>query len=292
MNVYIICDVEGVAGVVFYEHFSKDMSPLAYEVLRRNRVLLTQELNAAARGAFAAGATTVVAHDHHGAGYTIRPEEMDKRVELIHGRPEQNITIGTQHPDLDSSFDAVVLIGMHAKAGTLNGCTPHSLICVTDGDGRTHELGEGTYPIYYAGDHDVPCVFISGDKATVEDALSVNPVMEGVVTKKHYASQLARTLSPELSRERIEDGARRALGRLDQIKPRVIPGPCSVQVADRNPAARWPKTPNTLPTFVEAMNDTLMNVPWYKPVEKIDDGWRFPDRKAPTETPNDQWNTP
>ena len=83
MNVYIVADVEGVAGVVFYEHRHLQMSMLNYEVLHRNRVLLTEEVNAAARGAFDAGADSVVVHDHHGFGYTILPDLIDKRLELI-----------------------------------------------------------------------------------------------------------------------------------------------------------------------------------------------------------------
>ena len=292
MDVYIVADIEGVAGVVFYEHRHNEMSPLNHDLLVRNRILMTEEVNAAARGAFEAGADTVVVHDHHGGGYTLLPERLEKRLELIHGRATQYVTMGLHHPDLDESVDALVLIGMHAKAGTVDGCTPHSLICVRDGNGKEHELSEATMSMAYAGDFDVPCVFLAADRATVDDALKLAPTMERVVTKRHYASQLARTISPALSRERIQAGVRKALERHDEIEPFHIPGPCTIQVADRNPAARWPKEPRTQPTYRQALVDTLRNVPWYAPVEGIDDGWRFPDRMAPSPTPNDRWNTP
>ncbi len=292
MNVYIVADVEGVAGVVFYEHRHREMSRLNYAVLHRNRELLTAEVNAAARGAFAGGAKTVVVHDHHGPGYTILPDLIDKRLELIHGRPEQYMSLGVQHPDLDDSIDALVLLGMHAKAGTQDGCTPHSLICVSDGEGKSHELSEATMSMAYAGAYGVPTVFLAGDRATVEDALKLVPNMEHVKTKSHYASQLARTKSPLLVRELIEAGVKKGLERRAEIKPFVIPGPCTVQVADRNPAVRWPEKPNQREDFVAALGDTLMNVPWYNKVEKIDDGWRYPDRMQPSEMPNDRWNTP
>ncbi|MBC8443191.1 M55 family metallopeptidase [PVC group bacterium] len=292
MNVYIVADIEGIAGMVFYEHRHRDMTPLSYELLHRNRVLLTEEVNAAARGAFDAGAESVVVHDHHGQGYTILPELMDKRLELIHGRPEQYLTLGVHHPDLNESIDALILIGMHAKAGTTDGCTPHSLICVTDGEGKRHELSEATMSMAYAGTYGVPCVFIAGDRATVDDALGLVPSLERVETKSHYASQVARTKSPTLVRELIEAGVRRGVERRSEIQPFVIPGPCTIQIADRNPAARWPESPNTRKDFATALCDTLQNVPWYKPVEAIDDGWRYPDRITPSEMPNDRWNTP
>ena len=62
-NVYIVADVEGVAGLVFYEYWDKEMSHLNHELLHRNRVLLTEEVNAAARGALDAGADYVGAQD-------------------------------------------------------------------------------------------------------------------------------------------------------------------------------------------------------------------------------------
>jgi D-amino peptidase len=234
----------------------------------------------------------VVVHDHHGGGYTLMPELLEKRLELIHGRAAQYVTMGTAHPDLDESIDALVLVGMHSKAGTNDGCTPHSLICVRDGVGNEHELSEATMSMAYAGDFGVPCVFLAADQATVNDALTVTPNMETVVTKKHYASQLARTISPSLARERIEAAVKAGVERRAEIKPFRIPGPCTIDIADRNPAVRWPREPNTLPTYHEALTDTARGTPWFSPVEAIDDGWRFPDRMQPSTTPNDKWNTP
>ena len=292
MNVYIVADIEGVAGVVFYENLDfKGLSPMGYELLHRNRELLTEEVNAAACGALDAGAETVVVHDHHGHGYTILPERMDKRLELIHGRPQQGLDLGLHHPDLDESIDALVLVGMHAKAGTLEGATPHSLICVRDGNGQTYELSEATMSMAYAGHYGVPSVCLSGDRATVLDALSHVPEMESVETKRHYASQLARTKSPELSRELIRTATRSGIERRGEIKPFVIPGVCTVQIADRNPAARWPKQPAEGEDYVTALRKALQTVPWYKPVDGIDDGWRYPDRTQPAKTPNDAWNS-
>ena len=235
MNVYIEVDIEGVAGVVFYEHRHKDMSLMNFDLLRRNRVLMTEEVNAAARGAFDAGAESVIVYDHHGEGYNLMPELLEKRVELIHGRAEQGLVLGQRHPDLDESIDALVLVGMHAKAGTRDGGTPHSLICVDDGAGKRHELSEATMAMALAGDVNVPTVFVSGDRATVEDALLLAPNMAHIVTKRHYASQFARTITPALSRERIQAGVREGIARRDAIAPFRIPGPCAIRIADRKP---------------------------------------------------------
>jgi len=286
-NIYIVADVEGIAGLAFYEYRDKDMSMLNYELLHRNRMLLTEEVNAACRGAFDAGAEKVVVHDCHGDGYTLIPELLDERLELIHGRADQHFSMGLPHPDLEDGFDAMVLIGMHAKAGTVNGCTPHSLLYTETSQGKVYELSEATMSMAIAGDCGIPCIFIAADKATVEDALALNRELKYVITKKNYASQVTRTISPVLSRKRIYSEINNAL-KCSNSKPFVITGPCSVRIADRNPAALWPEKPELCASFTEALVSTLHNVPWYEPIEEIDDGWRYPDRSHPE--PCSKWN--
>lgn len=289
-SVYIICDIEGAAGVVFYEHRHPEMSLLNYDLLKRNRLLMTGEVNAAVRGALSAGAESVIIHDHHGAGYNILPELFDPRAELIHGRNEQGYSSGLFHPDLDESIDALIVLGMHSKAGTRQGGTPHSMIHVRTEAGKEYKLSEASNSMAYAGSFGVPPVYISGDSACVEDALEHCPRMGSNVTKKHYASQLARTVSPEVSRKRIQEGSAEALKSISKMEPFVIEGACTVQVSDRNPEARWPENPERYPDFRTALVNTMTALPWYKPVTEIDDGWRYPDRTRPSETPGDKWN--
>lgn len=62
MKVYILVDIEGMAGVVAAEQ-GNSAAGAAYEVGRR---LMTAETNAAIEGAFAAGATEIVVNDGHG----------------------------------------------------------------------------------------------------------------------------------------------------------------------------------------------------------------------------------
>jgi len=288
-NIYIAADIEGVAGVVFYEHFDKDMSMLNYELLHRNRVLLTEEINAAARGAFNAGAEKVVVHDNHRDGYNIIPELIDERIELIHGRAEQHFSMGLPHPDLDDNMDALIIIGAHAKAGTVDGCTPHSLAHTESESGQIYDFSEAAISMALAGDCGIPCIFIAADKATVEDAVSLNQSLKYVITKKNYASQVTRTISPLLSRKLISSGVIDAM-KNSVSEPFVIKGPCTVRVADRNPSVLWPAKPKKCNTFTDALNSTLRNVPWYKPVDKIDDGWRYPDSLR--SAPDTKWNIP
>src|SRR5437870_1316345 len=63
VRVHVISDMEGVAGIVRWQQTTGGEK--AYD---EGRVLYTEEINAAVRGARAAGATEVVVMDCHGAG--------------------------------------------------------------------------------------------------------------------------------------------------------------------------------------------------------------------------------
>ena len=63
MRVHIISDMEGVAGIVKWEQVTG-----GHQMYEEGRRLYTEEINAAVRGARAAGATEIVVMDCHGAG--------------------------------------------------------------------------------------------------------------------------------------------------------------------------------------------------------------------------------
>ena len=63
MRVLIMTDMEGVSGIVAWEQVRG--GDVMYE---EGRKLYTEEINAAVRGARAAGATEIVVEDCHGAG--------------------------------------------------------------------------------------------------------------------------------------------------------------------------------------------------------------------------------
>jgi D-amino peptidase len=65
MRVHVISDMEGVAGIVKGDQVDGGKAGPLFEEGRR---LYTEEINAAVRGARAAGATEIVVMDCHGAG--------------------------------------------------------------------------------------------------------------------------------------------------------------------------------------------------------------------------------
>ena len=117
MRVLIMSDMEGVSGIVVWDQVNGGAPQ--YEEGRR---LYTEEINAAIRGAKAAGATEIVAVDCHGVAAAMEP--IRSCLELL----DPDCTWVSHHPLvaahtelLEQGCDAALMVGMHAKAGTPDG---------------------------------------------------------------------------------------------------------------------------------------------------------------------------
>ena len=119
MRVLISVDMEGAAGVVD----SDDVRPGegAYE---HNRGLLTAEANAAVRGVYASepGAQVLVT-EAHGPFRNLVPEQLDRRAELLRGKPKPDGMLA----GLGDGVDAALFIGYHGKAGTPCSVLAHTI---------------------------------------------------------------------------------------------------------------------------------------------------------------------
>lgn len=218
MRIFIVTDMEGVAGVINHD----DWVMPASRNYQEGRRLLTLEVNAAVEGFFAAGATEVLVADGHGAG-GIDQSCLDPRTLLQRGFP------GPYPFGLDRSFDAMAWVGQHAKAGTPFAHIAHTgwfnvLDCRVNGV-SVGELGELAYCGAVLG---VRSIFASGDEALTKEAASLLPGIETVSVKRgltpgsgdEYDAEGYRNrnlaavhLHPQKARELIRAGAERALRR-------------------------------------------------------------------------------
>ncbi|MBO7147458.1 MAG: M55 family metallopeptidase [Lentisphaeria bacterium] len=225
MKIYVQTDIEGVAGFCFFENRTN----LSEENVRhryRMYQLLTDEVNAAVRAAFDAGADEVIINDSHGSGYNILFEQLDPRCRIIHGR---NCSGPHWLPLLDETFDAMVLIGMHAMGGTPCSITPHSKWVVNDGE---LFLSEASMAAAIAGDHGVPTVMISGDdKVTAEVSGKISGI-EAVTVKQALSPYQACSAIPAKSCEMIYEGVKNGIFRRKEIAPFMIPGPVRLNLLD------------------------------------------------------------
>ena len=148
LKIYISVDMEGIGGIGTSEMVNSHGKD--YDTGRR---LMTAEVNAVIKTILQAGPAEIVVNDSHGDMQNLLHTELDSRVEYI----QSNIKPLGMVQNLDASFDGVIFIGYHAKAGTENGFLAHT------GSGSVKglwingmEVGEGGLNTYYAGSLGVP----------------------------------------------------------------------------------------------------------------------------------------
>ena len=77
MKVYISMDAEGISGI--YNLGQVMTNNREYEFARR---MMANDINAAAEGAFQAGAEQVIVNDAHNNGSNLIIEQLDPRIDL------------------------------------------------------------------------------------------------------------------------------------------------------------------------------------------------------------------
>lgn len=216
VKIYILCDLEGAAGVVDFESQSRPTGPY-YEQARR---LATLEVNALVDGLLAGGATELLVLDGHGPG-GIDVELLHREARLYMGRP-----IMAPY-GLDGGFDGMVLYGHHAMNNVPGANLAHSwnsrgiVECRLNGD----LIGEIGFNMALAGQFGVPTLLISGDRAACEEAARLAPEIESVVVKEGLHRTAAVTLSPAKARELLSAAGQAVMGRIAQIPPVTIDPP-------------------------------------------------------------------
>ena len=206
MRIYISVDMEGISGINTKEHVLRD--GCLYQEARR---LLTEDTNAAIRGAFSGGADEVVVVDAHGGSNNFITGLLDDRALILTGTPH-----APRMPFLNGS-DGMFLLGYHASAGTERANLEHTMTSAAWHkyfvSGRPY--GEVGIDADLAGWEGVPVVLVSGDdKLCDESRAFLGDQIEAVCVKQGVGRQCALCLSPAEGRRRIEKHAERAVRRL------------------------------------------------------------------------------
>jgi D-amino peptidase len=229
----VISDMEGVAGITKWEQ--TDGGKSLYE---EGRKLYTEEINAAVRGAKAAGATEILVMDCHGAGEgwtfnSLLPELLDPDCEFVVQNEWTEYTAF-----LEEGCDAALFVAMHAKAGTPLGVLSHTISGKDYRDLRFNGISVGETGINAAlcGTWACPVVLVTGDSATCEEARELlGTELETVEVKEGLGRFSARHLPPARARRLIEEGAQRALEKDPKPSPFDPGKPCEIEVELSSP---------------------------------------------------------
>jgi D-amino peptidase len=272
MKIYLMTDLEGVAGVLNYEDWCT-LDSRYYETARR---FLTAEVNAAVDGFFAGGATQIMVVDGHFCD-GLNQELLDSRVELLKGWYGYPMFLD------QGDFDAVAWVGQHAKASSEYAHIAHTqAFNYIDLSINGVSIGELGQLAMCASELGIRSIFAAGDEALTKEAQTLIPGIETVSVKRGTVSGTGEDLTVEAYMRRnypsihmaptkanalIRAGAKRAVERalkkdfgIIDLKP-----PYEKTIIYRPNQEGEPKTISTAchPTSVAA----LMNI--YNPPEPL-----------------------
>ncbi len=215
MKILIAADMEGITGVTTWDHVTPGHAEYA-----RFRKLMTQDINAAARGALDAGTDEIVVADGHWNGANILVEELDARVRLNGGSPSPL----SMMEGIGADVAGVFFVGYHARHGSQNAILDHtwSSTCVANVWLNDEIAGEYTLNAAVAGHFGVPIVMASGDQTACAQMAEQLGDLEMAVVKQATGRYAAECLSPDVTQKLLYDAAQRAIVRL---KKNEFPGP-------------------------------------------------------------------
>jgi D-amino peptidase len=225
LKVFISVDMEGVTGLIHWDETGQGGPD--YGLFRK---LMTEEANAAIAGALEAGATEIVVRDAHDSARNILPDLLRPEARLIR---EWNSPLSMME-GIDRTFDAVVFVGNHARAGTPNAVLEHTMsLSVHDLILNGVRLPEAAWNAAIAGYFDVPVVFLSGDVAICKQIQEIVGPIETVAVKEGIG-KAASMLHPSKARELIQKGVAAALRNLKTNKPYKPSAPYKLEIVFNN----------------------------------------------------------
>ncbi|MDH4197010.1 MAG: M55 family metallopeptidase, partial [Candidatus Aminicenantes bacterium] len=224
VKVYVSVDMEGIWGVVHGDQTSPAGG--GYGAARK---WMAQDVNAAIVGLFAAGATEVVVNDAHGGQRNILADELDPRASLITGSPKPL----SMMEGIDATYDACLLIGYHARAGSAPAVLDHtisgSVVFAIRVNGL--EMPELGLNAAIAGAYGVPVVMLSGDGTTCRQAAEVlGPGLKTAAVKEAAWRAAAKLLPRGDALAAIQNAARDGLLERGKIKPYKLSPPFTFEL--------------------------------------------------------------
>ncbi len=228
-KVLIIYDMEGISGVVSpsFERYGAADYP-------QGRESLTADVNAAIRGLKAGGAGAIWVEDGHGSGNSQEPDilvdKMDKGANFdFRDHPYDPYSTG-----IDGSLDAIVCIGMHARART-TGFIAHTYTFDVAWKVNGVDLTETHIVAISAARWGIPVIMVSGDDILQGQLPNDFPELEYAVVKTAKTLSSAEAVPRAEADRRIESAARQAMQKFiaGKFREYYLPGPYDFRLSFR-----------------------------------------------------------
>ena len=139
--------------------------------------------------------------------------------------------------ELDASFDAGVMIGMHAMIGAERGYMDHSFNSTYVAEMRVNDdpIGEVGIEALLCGYFGVPVILVSGDRTVCRETKALLGNVETVETKTAFSRYAAINRNPTVVRDELRETAERALRNRESFAVKRLPPPYTLQIETTTP---------------------------------------------------------
>jgi len=203
MRVFISADMEGIAGVAYFNQV------VGREGYKEACELMTGEVNAVVSGAADAGADEFIVCDAHWKGANLLLERLDVRAEIVRG----DFRRYGMMQGVERDVDAAIFVGYHARAGASPATFPHTYSGRVILEVRVNKrpFGETALNAAFAGSFGVPVVLVSGDNQVCEEAQTTIHGVTVVTTKRALGGGAVSSLHPQRARESLRSKTKEAI---------------------------------------------------------------------------------
>ncbi len=226
-KILIYYDMEGISGIHHWK-----LTSFGYKEYEQGRKFLTSDVNAAIAGLKDGGAGEIIVTDAHGSGNPdpdVLLDQMDKRATL-----EFRDTAFAPYIDSpDPSYQAIVCIGMHARAGS-GGFLAHTFTLEPAFNVNGFEFTETTIIAISAARFGIPVIMVSGDDVLQQQIKEQFPDVEYAVVKYAKGRASCDTLPQPVVYRNIYAAARRAIENLPKYIPFVLNAPYEFKMSFQN----------------------------------------------------------
>jgi D-amino peptidase len=245
MKIMIRSDIEGVTGVTTYQQAeSSDFG----------RRMLMNDLTACIDGILSAGDHEIVIYDEHTDGRNVDIDSLPECISVIMGKPVYRVDWG----GIDSSFDAMIMVGFHSRSGVEGALLPHSY-SRKNLEIRLNGMvvGEIGMEAAIAGDFGIPLWLITGDSAGMAEAEKLIKGIKTVTVKEAMGEFEANCYSPKKTATMISDAAKSVVQNPPATEPFKIKGPVKMEI-DLKESDYTTKLKNTYPEIFIKDNTILL----------------------------------
>src|SRR5215210_1670279 len=226
-SVYIIADMEGLAGAVRNMTEMRPVSRGGSPQHERFRQELTDEVNAVIAGARTAGATQFIVNDGHGGTLfrNVLVDRLDHEAILIRGYPKP-IVMST---GINPMVDAMMIVGAHANAGSPGVISHNFAFDSFTVNGKV--LNEAAIAAFIGGELGVPMALASGDDALTAETREMLGPLETVTVKTAFSRSAAAVLPVASVHRQLRQAAARAIRRVKsgELRPLKMDKPYQVR---------------------------------------------------------------